>query len=306
MFKTTKELNSRQVELLVYGGAGVGKTSLVSTIPDADESILIIDFDNGTFTLRDRNIVVAQPKTIKDSFDLFIQLQRKNQFNWIVVDALSEMSSLFLSELKTKHRDPRQAYMEMADLIKSAISMLRGLKCNKYFITHQDQIQDDAGALLYSPALEGNALKQKLPQFFDIVACYRVFKKEDSSVIRALQTSNEADQRYICKDRSRALDAYEKHDIKVIWDKIYPEFTDNKKPEPKKPETKEEKIVAEVFPEAVMQEYFDADSVPVGKAKLEIENKTFEGEVTESEFIFANGKRRPLNECPADAKFIML
>ena len=89
----------------------------------------------------------------------------------------------------------------------------------------------------------------------------------------------------------------------MIWDKIYPEFTENQKPEPK---TKEEKIIAEAFPEAVLEEYFNAESVPVGKARLEIENKTFEGEVTESEFIFLNGKSRPLNECPADAKFIML
>ena len=170
MFKTTKEINSRQVELLVYGGAGVGKTSLVSTIPDKDENILIIDFDNGTFTLRDKDIAVAQPKTIKEAISLFMDLQKNNPFNWVVVDALSEMSSMFLAELKQKHRDTRQAYMEMGDLIKQAVSMLRGLKCNKYFITHQDQIQDDAGALLYSPALEGNALKQKLPQFFDIVA----------------------------------------------------------------------------------------------------------------------------------------
>lgn len=299
MFKTTKEINSRQVELLVYGGAGVGKTSLVSTIPDKDENILIIDFDNGTFTLRDKNISVAQPTTIKESFDLFMELQKSNKFNWIVVDAISEMSSLFLKELKQKHRDGRQAYMEMGDLIKQAISMLRGLKCNKYFITHQDQVQDDTGALLYSPSLEGSALKQKLPQFFDIVACYRIFKKDDGSVVRALQTSSEADQRFVCKDRSMALDAYEKPDIKAIWDKIYP------KSAKQEPETEQEKTVAAVFPDAILEQVYTRDDVPVGKADLEIDGKVYQGDVTESEFIFKNGKKRPLSECPAEAKFFI-
>jgi len=305
MYKTTKELNSRQVELLVYGGAGVGKTSLVSTIPDDDENILIIDFDNGTFTLRDKDIAVAQPTSIKEAFSLFMDLQKNNNFNWVVVDALSEMSSMFLSELKQKHRDSRQAYMEMGDLIKQAVSMLRGLKCNKYFITHQDQIQDDAGCLLYSPSLEGNALKQKLPQFFDIVACYRIFKKEDGSVTRALQTSSEADQRFVCKDRSQALDAYEKPNIKAIWDKIYPEFTENFT-EGNSTEDPAVKLIQEVFTGAEVEEYYAPTAVPVGTAELHLNGKVFQGTVTESEFIFKNGKSRPLSECPDEAKFFMV
>lgn len=301
---TTKEINNRSVEMLVYGGSGVGKTSLVSTIPDDDNQVLIIDTDNGTFTLRDRAFNVVQPTSIKEVLDCLIELKQSNPYRWVVLDALSELSSMFLKELKNKHRDSRQAYMEMGDLVKQVISMIRSLDCNKYIITHQDQCQDENGAMLFTPALEGNALKQKLPQFFDIVLAYRLFKKDDGTVTRALQSSSEADQRFLCKDRSKALNKYEKPDIGVIWNKIYPEFTENK-PLIEFPDIDEAKKVAKEFPGSTVQNVFDSVNVPEGNCQLEIDGKSWQGKVHMGSFVFSNGVERPLSDCPTNARFII-
>lgn len=315
-FKTTKEANNKRLEVLVYGASGVGKTNLVSTIDDEPSKVLIIDFDNGTFGLRGKDYCLFQPKSIAETLNLLMELKKDNPFRWVVLDALSEMSSSFLNELKNKHRDTRQSYMEMGDLVKQVIALVRSLDCNKYFISHADQVQDDAGVLLYSPALEGNALKQKLPQYFDIVACLRIFKKDDGEVVRALQCKPDADPRYITKDRSGSLEGYEKPSIKGLWDKIYPEFTSNKAkikldakaPEPKpdrKPETKTEKEVAKTFPGSTFEDVYNKMNVPDGDCKLEINGKTWMGTVSQGCFVFPNGEEKSLSGCPDDAKFIV-
>jgi len=302
-FKTTKEANNKRLEVLVYGASGVGKTNLVSTIDDEPSKVLIIDFDNGTFGLRGEDYALCQPKSIAETLDLFMELKKENNFNWVVLDALSEMSSSFLNELKNKHRDARQAYMEMADLVKQVISLMRSLDCNKYFISHADQIQDDAGAIIYSPALEGNALKQKLPQYFDLILAYRLFKADDGTIKRALQTSSEADQRYVCKDRSGVLEHYEKPSIAGIWNKVYPEFTENK-PLIEFPNIDEAEKVAKEFPGSTVQGVYDALNVPEGECQLEINGKSWKGKVHFGSFVFANGVERPLSDCPDEAKFI--
>ena len=61
MLTNTKEIGAKE-NILIYGKAGVGKTSLVKTLDCKESEVLIIDADRGTRVLADKEYPVIQIK----------------------------------------------------------------------------------------------------------------------------------------------------------------------------------------------------------------------------------------------------
>lgn len=215
--KNTKQAAQHGVKCLVYGQSGAGKTRLCSTA----EAPLIISAEAGLLSLRDHDLPYVEVNNIdqlREVYSFVTSSKEANQFNWIMLDSISEIAEVVLAAEKAKSRDPRKAYGELQDQMTSLMRSFRDLPRNVYMSAKCERVQDESGALMFQPSMPGNKLAQQIPYLFDEVFALRAHKNEDGTISRALQTAS--DGTYTAKDRSGALEAYESADLGAIYRKI--------------------------------------------------------------------------------------
>ena len=206
------------IKALVYGPAGSGKTWLART---TGAPTVIISAEAGLLSLRDVDIPVIEVNTIADVRDAYKLLKGEQgaEFKWIMLDSISEIAEVVLSDEKSKTKDPRQAYGALIDEMGQLVRAFRDLPKNILMTAKVERVKDDlAGGLFYSPAMPGQRVGQQLPYFFDEVFALRVEKDDQGNPVRWLQT--QPDPQYIAKDRSGALEPFEPADLSAIANKI--------------------------------------------------------------------------------------
>jgi len=124
-FSTTREQAAvHGVKCLVYGKAGVGKTTLCATAPTP----IIFSAEAGLLSLGAHDIPVALIKTIDDLEDAYrwaTESHEASQFETVCLDSISEIAEVVLSNAKKTCKDPRQAYGELADRMGVTIRPFR-------------------------------------------------------------------------------------------------------------------------------------------------------------------------------------
>ncbi len=217
---TNKAAKLSGIKILVYGDAGMGKTTLCATAPKP----IIISAESGLLSLAGHQIPVMEIKTVEDlveAFDLFDKKDKKVAgFETICIDSISEIGEVVLSNAKKQVKDPRQAYGELIEKMNDTIRKFRDLKgYNIYMSAKQEFYKDDIkGTQNFVPSMPGSKLGQQIPYLFDEVFCLRVGKTTDGKEYRYLQT--QPDLQYTAKDRSGTLDVVEKPDLTHVFDKI--------------------------------------------------------------------------------------
>lgn len=206
------------IKIMVYGGAGVGKTRLVPTAP----APLLISAESGLLSLRNYNLPVA-PVTDLDSlmhiYQWITQSAEAKQFHTICLDSISEIGEVCLSAAKRMYKDPRQAYGDLIDRMMLLLRSFRDLP-NKhvYFSAKMERLQDDVGMSKYQPSMPGAKLGPALPYLFDEVFHMGITKDQNGKEYRYLRT--QPDHQYDAKDRSGNLDPFEPPDLTHIFTKI--------------------------------------------------------------------------------------
>lgn len=212
------------INCLVYGEAGAGKTHLCQTAPTP----IIISSEGGMLTLKDVSIPLIEvnnTETLSDVHRWLKSSKEATQYETACIDSISEICEVVLSDAKGQTKDPRQAYGTMADVMSEAIRDFRDLRKNVYFTAKSKKIIDEiTGKISYMPSVPGQALLNSLPYFFDevFVIDYGTMKSKanpkERIKYRYLQT--EGDTKYIAKDRSGKLLPKEKPDLTYIFNKI--------------------------------------------------------------------------------------
>lgn len=207
------------IKVLVYGGAGGGKTRLCST---TGGNAIVISAEAGLLSLREFDLPVLQIKTMQDMYDAyaFCHSGEGRDFDWVCIDSISEIAEVVLSTEKKATKDPRKAYGELQDQMMDLLRAWRDLPGrNVYMSAKMERVKDEtSGANLYSPMMPGTKLGQQIPYLFDEVFALRVERGEDGEPVRAIQTS--PDFQYTAKDRSGALSMWEPPDLSAIAKKI--------------------------------------------------------------------------------------
>lgn len=206
---------SHGVKILVYGPAGAGKTTLATT---TGERTLVLSAESGLLSVRASDLDVAIVTSIDDVRDALKHLKTASHpYRWVVLDSVSEIAEVLLGEEKERNKDPRKAYGELAEVMTKIIKSFRDLPLNVLFTCKQEQISDE-GALRFRPAFPGQKLAGELPYLLDEVFAFVLARKEDGSTSRALLTH--PSDKYEAKDRSGALDRWERPDLAAIAAKI--------------------------------------------------------------------------------------
>lgn len=224
---TTKPADSVQhLNMLVYGGTGVGKTHLVGTMAKdpAFGKILMLCPDPGTLTLAfdedaNRQIEIAKVSSVSD-FDawyeyLKVENPKTNEFQTLVIDGFTDVGELALREAlddahdKDSNRDPNLP--EIADWNKTGIQTRRIVRWFRdlpmMFVgtALAKEVTDVNGAIYITPSLPGK-LAAELGAYVDIIGyLYADVEgpKEDRKVVRKLRT--ERTDKIQAKDRTRRL-----------------------------------------------------------------------------------------------------
>jgi len=216
---TDKAAQLNGVKVLVYGGAGTGKTVLTRTAPTR----ALISAEGGELSLRSIAMPMAKVANVDDLRDIYAWCERSNeakQFQTICIDSLSEIAEVVLNNAKRQVKDPRQAYGELIEKMETTIRMFRDLPGrNIYMSAKMEPTKDElTGVIKYAPAMPGNKLGPKLPYFFDEVFRLGINKTTQGESYRFLQT--QPDLQYEAKDRSGALAPVEQPHLTHIFNKI--------------------------------------------------------------------------------------
>lgn len=214
--KRTGGLHSGGVKVLVYGQAGAGKTFLASTAPDP----VILSAEAGLLSLRQFDLPYIEIASIKDleAAARWLRTEESFEFQTVVIDSLSEIAEVVLSDEKGKVKDPRQAYGAMQDVMTQIIRMFRDMPRHIYMTAKVERQADETQRVFYYPSIPGNKASQGLPYFFDEVLALRAEKGEDGTLVRALQCA--PDGLWLAKDRSGRLEAWEEPHLGKIFTKI--------------------------------------------------------------------------------------
>jgi len=215
------------IKILVHGMAGSGKTVLGAT---AGETTLIISAEAGLLSISDAPdyISVAVVKTLADLTELYTMLKDvvesnpvNKDYEWIVLDSITEIAEVVLANELEKSPDPRKAY---GALQTEMLKLMKGFRDLPHYhvmmVAKQTRFTDDfTGITTYVPAMPGAKLGPQIPYLFDEVFALRVEKDEEGVDYRTLQTCR--DIRFEAKDRSGKLEFFEKANLKHIKNKIY-------------------------------------------------------------------------------------
>ena len=212
--RSTKDVSSRGVKLLVYGAAGAGKTSLIPTLPKP----IVLSAEGGLLSISHADVPFIEIKTMEDLNEAY-SFVLESDFESVALDSISEIAEVALNTEKKIAKDPRQAYGAMQEQMAELIRAFRDIPGKHVYMSAKlDKSQDEMGRILYAPSMPGNKMGQQLPYFFDEVLALRVEKDADGVSQRALMC--DSDGLWAAKDRSGRLDTWEAPDLGDVIRKI--------------------------------------------------------------------------------------
>jgi len=216
--KTTGGLSANGVKLLVYGQAGAGKTTLITTLPKP----IVLSAEGGLLSIQDADLPYIEIGSMDDLMEAYEWLTGSEEakgYGSVALDSISEIAEVVLNAEKKIAKDPRQAYGAMQEKMSDVIRAFRDLPDRHVYMSAKlEKTQDEMGRVTYAPSLPGNKMGQSLPYFFDEVLALRVEKDADGASQRALMC--DSDGLWLAKDRSGKLGLWESPDLGEIIAKI--------------------------------------------------------------------------------------
>jgi hypothetical protein len=212
---------------LVVGQSGIGKTSLLRTIP-ADEPVFVVSAESGLLCVRDLvaagRVQGVEVGSFADLAEVYTYLASPAAaaYKWVFIDSLTEIAARCVEALKLKYPDRKDSFPmwgEYGDKMSALIKAYRDLvQFSVVFVALDSVEKDDLNRRFIGPSISGSALKERLASWFDEVFYMVSLPGQDGKETRALIT--QPWDKYPAKDRSGRLDQVEAPHLGSIKAKI--------------------------------------------------------------------------------------
>jgi phage nucleotide-binding protein len=213
---STKDIaKDEKFRLMIYGQSGIGKTKLISTIPD---KVLVLNTDKGMQTLSKSDVDYVSANTWKEVLEFLNYIkteEAQKKYKWIVFDSISAAMDLLYMELsEVKKLGGFDLWREYGAFVMKFMRFLRDQSVfHTLSIYEAIDKEDDSGIPTKGFGVQGQ-IGARIPNFYDEVFALRINKSGE----RVLQTTSSPG--WIAKDRSQLLEANEKADLNIIMKKI--------------------------------------------------------------------------------------
>lgn len=222
LIKNTKDKSNTFVNIIVYGESGVGKTSLIKTLPE--ENTLVISLEDGLLSISDKSYDYVNVKTIKEIMDI-ITSNEISKYKNIVIDSITELSQNVFLALNNKYRDiekknsknPGSMAMKLWGDFSESFSVLfkelRRLEKNVLAIALVTEKENNVGVSIKKPDVYGKS-SDRIIAWFD--ECFYMFVDKEGNRKFLTETANNT----MAKDRSTKLDKINDTDIGKIIETV--------------------------------------------------------------------------------------
>jgi len=226
---STENLGTQALKILVFGEAGVGKTTLAGTAP---EPTLIISAEAGLLSLQSKKIdviditrddkgeMIPPEKRIARLGEVFVYLnteEARKKYKVLFLDSLTEINQNLLSQLNVEYPDRKDSlpmYGDLAKKMRSLVKSFRDLPFYSVVMTALSEIDKDENGVRYiGPQLVGKFSTQVGAMFDE---CFYLHVDKDGKRVLVTEKSD----RVLAKDRSGKLLPAEPADLKQIFKKI--------------------------------------------------------------------------------------
>lgn len=230
--KKTGKIATKRFVALVVGPSGIGKTSLVRTLPEPEDAILLISAESGLACLDGTNIDVIEvdpkepTKSLEEIYEFLQSDEAKKKYKFIFIDSLTEIAQLIVAELKKDphYGQPKNAlamWGKYSELMTMIVKSYRDMSDYSVIFTCLDAVEKDGLEKIESFNIQGTGIKNSLKAWYDLVLFYKVYTDENGEKHRKLVT--DISEAPLAKDRTGKLEAFEDADLSVIINKIVKE-----------------------------------------------------------------------------------
>lgn len=223
---TADQATSDGVKCVSYGRDGAGKTFGIPTAPRP----FIFDVEGKTLSIAKYAIPSIRIRTWADWLDAYAWFREPSNnvnFDTLIVDSVSELSALKLSEEKIKGNNKGRAYGELRDAIATAIRNLIALpEKNVILNAKASLIELPDMTKIYAPSLPGTTAEQALGFYVNEMFYIGIGEYDGpvvngvSSKVRYRYLQTEQDAQVQARDNSLTLLPKEPVDYAAIFKKI--------------------------------------------------------------------------------------